>query len=754
MPSCDSTPCDATTYISASVTAMKEIQPIHPSSLGKATVEQDTTGNHNQTIGQVQGGMVVYVSGGQAIIHPQAEQSCNPLNTAEESQFLPDSNPYRGLLAFQEADSDRYFGRSREIQSLYKQFNYLQQTESAVRLLPIYGASGCGKSSLVRAGLLPEIGRRSSAYRVALLVPGSHPLQALASILARIALGDTMPVRKTREFAEELALKNEQGNFDGLFRIASALPNIAESPLIVVVDQFEEIYSLTAEQSERHAFINNLLYAAAQRASYVSIVLTCRSDFIGKTHSHPTLNRLLSEQGFLVPVMDEVALKEAIEKPAQPLGVTYDQATVSLLIEQTIGHEGALPLLQFALTRIWEERAKGKQPIDTLTELGGVGGALAHEAQQLYESLSPQAQQTAKRIFLRLVRLSTDSKDVRRRATLSELIAAENGATAAEVKSIIQQFSAPRVRFLSASVDETGEDCIEVTHEALIHRWEQLQSWLSESKQALMQCRKIETAAQEWDRHQRSKKFLLEGHALKTAKAFRQTSTTVVGLSSVASKYLAQSMRQKRRRSLMLISGTSILPACGTLVVIHYFLLGIVAAITARVDCHPNTYIKGLLSYQYRTQQILRQQQRFKGIDLCGQDLDRITLENAQLEDATFTDASLNQANLKNAVLTGAKLDNTEMLMADLREAMLLNTDFRDADLESAKLHDAYLEAARFNPKTDLTNTRLYGADLSKAIGLSAAQVEVAKLCDTQLPATILQELPAGIQNRDCLIQD
>jgi WD40 repeat protein len=414
-------------------------------------------------------------------------------------------NPYIGLLAFQETDGDRFFGRSQQIERLWNQLRSLHEGDSTTRLLPIYGPSGSGKSSLARAGVIPELARRPlpgyAQARVAVLVPGTHPLEALASVLARVATNDLIPVPKTREFAEELKRKNEQGSYDGLRRIADLLPDIATSPLIVLVDQFEEVYSLSESPTERDAeqerdiFINNLLTGASDLSRRVSVIVTLRSDFLAETQKHPVLNRLFAEQGFLVPTMDEEELRQAISQPAQKAGHPLDQSTVELLIKDTQGREGALPLLQFALTRIWEGLAFGKEPGETLKNLGGVGGALAGEAQRIYESLKPEEQDIARRVFLGLVQLGEGTKGTRRRTEIQNLVGQRD--TLEQVKQVIARFAAPGARLVTLATDANGETA-EVTHEALFEHWKQLQEWIDSNRSDIRFERRLEAAAVHW----------------------------------------------------------------------------------------------------------------------------------------------------------------------------------------------------------------------------------------------------------------
>ena len=211
--------------------------------------------------------------------------------------------------------------------------------------------------------------------------------------------------------------------------------------LILLVDQFEELYSLCDDEQERAAFIGNLLTAAREPRGRVSIILTLRSDFLGAINQHPELSRLIARQNVLVPVMGEDELRRAIEEPAKRAGREIDQSTVDLLIEQTLGREGALPALEFVLTRIWDGFRQGVSSADTVRELGGVGGALAKEAERIYDSLSDDQKAVARRAFLAMTMLGEGTKDTRRRASIDEMIAA--GQSEADVRRVLEIFADP-----------------------------------------------------------------------------------------------------------------------------------------------------------------------------------------------------------------------------------------------------------------------------------------------------------------------
>jgi hypothetical protein len=354
------------------------------------------------------------------------------------------------------------------------------------------------------------------------LVPGTHPLEALAGVLARVATHDLTPVAKTREFAAELQRTSETGAYDGLRRIADMLPEIASSPLVVFVDQFEEVYSLCDNPTERHIFIENLFRAASDRAAHISVILTLRSDFLGETQRHPVLNQIVAQQGVIIPAMTQEELRRAINKPAELAGYPLDEATANLLVEETEGRAGALPLLQFALTLIWEGLSQGIEPAVTLERIGGVGGALAGEAQSIFVNLSRDEQEIARRVFLGLVQLGDGTRDMRRRVALDTLKAYKDDPK--QFQRVIDRFTNPGVRLITLSSNDKNAAMAEVTHEALLDRWELLKDWLEQKRIDLPFQRRLESAAIYWNQQRRSNGLLWRSPDLDLLKSFAQRS--------------------------------------------------------------------------------------------------------------------------------------------------------------------------------------------------------------------------------------
>lgn len=498
-------------------------------------------------------------------------------------------NPYKGLSAFKESDAARYFGREVQIERLWQRFQALYDQSKVSRFLPILGPSGCGKSSLARAGFIPELARKplpgKENMRVAVLMPGARPLEALAGVLAKAVTGAPFPLEKAEEFEQVLKKQNEVGGYEGLRRIANLIPDIRDMPLVILVDQFEEVYSLCQDTEHRQAFINNLLHAASEPTGEVSVVITLRSDFWAETQRHERLNQAIgSDYVVTMPAMTVTELRSAIAEPAQLAGQPLEEATIDLLVKDTDGREGALPLLQVALTRIWEGLKVGETATETYREMGGVGGALAGEAQDIYERLTCKEQEISRRVFIGLVQLGEGTRDTRRRATIESLVARQD--TLEAVKQVIDRFSAPSIRLVTLA-NEANQETAEVTHEALFDSWTLLKDWLDTGRDDIRFQRRLESAATSWSQQERPNGSLWRFPDLDLLQTFSQKfgtemtplSTAFLEASTKADKdrrdgIQRQEKERKRQRRNLLIT------------LISGFTVSIVAAGVAIVQLH------------------------------------------------------------------------------------------------------------------------------------------------------------------------
>jgi hypothetical protein len=366
--------------------------------------------------------------------------------------------------------------------------------------------------------------------------------------------------------------------------------------------------------------------------------------------------------------MQPEELEVAIAKPAEQAGYKLDKAIITLLVEQTQGREGTLPLLQFALTRIWEGLQDGVDPAETLHNIGGVGGALAGEAQRLYESLSAEDQAIARSIFLALVQLNEDSGDTRRRAAVSELIASDSDE--ARVWSIINRFAEPRVRFLVLFSDKQyGEmiEMIEVAHEALIRNWKQLKDWLKECREALRKKRKIEDDAEEWKYQKKSKDYLLQGRALRDAREFIQAANKEITLSSLATEFVQAGVRKQTNNILKSIALFFIFPIIGTIGIRHEISKNIRNLQTDRAkqilyedNCSPNPNTRDALEYMWKQ----GYKRELVGIKLCNEHLPNINLSDSDLSNSDLRDVNLGGATIQDALLVKADLRDAFMIKA------------------------------------------------------------------------------------------
>jgi formylglycine-generating enzyme required for sulfatase activity len=463
-------------------------------------------------------------------------------------------NPYRGLSAFDVEDAELFFGRSVHIDRVMGRLTELigRSGKGKCRIVAVLGPSGNGKSSVVRAGVVAHLRETNSlggmAINVSIMTPESRPVESLASHLARLVTSDSLPIAKSEEFLGSLRRQGDGGAYEGLRRIADMFVAATGKRLILVIDQFEEAYTLCQDESQRQAFIENLLDACRDSSGSLTVLLTLRSDFLAETQKHGEFDSIIAEHGILIPAMSEAELREAITEPARQSGYTYESGVVDLLVYETLDREGALPLLEFALTRIWEGLLAGQSPTETLRQVGGVGGSLASVAEQIHGHLTPEEAGIARRLFIALVQLGEGTHDTRRRVVLSQVLG--HADDPARVREVIRRFSEPGARLITVSTsdDASREEVIELTHEALIQHWQRLRDWLEEGRDRIRFLRRLDEAVSHWEEERCPAGLLWRSPDLDLLERFEKSFPDELLARHI--RFLRACTRQRRRERL------------------------------------------------------------------------------------------------------------------------------------------------------------------------------------------------------------
>ena len=418
--------------------------------------------------------------------------SVSPRNgTGDAAEPVPvarhERNPYKGLRAFSEADAPDFHGA-------VAQLTRLQQELSVARFVAVVGPSGSGKSSLVRAGLLPQV--RAAGAFVMTMFPGIHPLDEIETALLRIAV-DPPPSLRT-------LLEEDRG----LVRAVKQCVPVGDADVVLVIDQFEELYTLTSTATEREWFLAALVELIGDPRARVRVVATIRADFYDRPLLHRGLGPALRDHTVPVTPLSAAELEQAITGPATREGVVVEQALVAQLVADVTAQPGSLPLLQYTLTELFDHRQGTTMTLRVYEEVGGVAGSLAKRAEAVFGALDRDAQEAARRMFVRLVSLGDGGADTRRRARMAELPNVPG--------DVVEAFGGHRLVAFDRD-PATREPTIEVAHEALLTAWPRLAVWLAEDRDALRTLRMLSDAAQSWTIGGRDRDELCRGARLAAA---------------------------------------------------------------------------------------------------------------------------------------------------------------------------------------------------------------------------------------------
>lgn len=395
----------------------------------------------------------------------------------QEDAPTPGIAPYKGLLFFDESDAGLFFGRETLTERLTDRVTDLA-VDSYSRFLAVVGASGSGKSSLVRAGLAVEL--KHAGWDVYIFTPGADPSKALE-----------MQLEMTQDRAE-----SEQ--------------------LLFLVDQFEETFTLCRDESERVSFVERLLNLAQEPSKKMSVVIALRADFYSHCAQYALLRQAVAAEQEYIGQMTVEELRRAIEEPAKRGGWEFEPGLVGVLLN-AIGAQGAgnaepgaLPLLSHALLATWERRRGRTLTLKGYHASGGVRGAIAETAESVFtDQLNETQQELARDVFLRLTELGEGTEDTRRRAALNELV--RQSAEATQLRAVLNILAEARLITLN-------EDSAEVAHEALIREWQRLHEWLTQDREGLLLHRHLTESAHEWETRGHDPSELYRGARLAQAR--------------------------------------------------------------------------------------------------------------------------------------------------------------------------------------------------------------------------------------------
>jgi basic membrane lipoprotein Med (substrate-binding protein (PBP1-ABC) superfamily)/DNA-binding SARP family transcriptional activator len=453
-------------------------------------------------------------------------------STTDRDDLISAVNPFNGLQAFTEADAERFFGRDRLVASLARRI------ADGSRLVALVGASGSGKSSVLQAGLVAAIRKGavegSEDWLIAQMVPGSQPFREAEAAL----------LRSTLDAPDGFGALLDDPD-DGLLRACLRLVPQSNSRILLVIDQFEELFTLGASPSERDRFIRNLEVVLDDPHGRVVVAIGLRADFYGRPLEYAVFAQMLADGIVNVVPLTPDELESAAEEPAARAGATLEPALLVQLLSDVAGRAGGLPLFQYALTELFDRRAGALLTLDAYHEMGGVSGAIARRAEDLFLALDPDERDAAKQLFLRLVTIVEQGAMGRRRVAAGEIATISTDLVA--LQTVLDRFAAHRLLTLDRD-PVTSSPTVEVAHEALLDQWPRLRRWIEDGRRDVVTRARLSTALTEWETSGHEPGYLLSGQRLTDYEQWATVST--LRLSSTEQQFLDASILQRESERL------------------------------------------------------------------------------------------------------------------------------------------------------------------------------------------------------------
>jgi WD40 repeat protein len=411
--------------------------------------------------------------------------------------------PYLGLDSFRESNQSVFFGRERLVRELVNQLK-------TSRFLAMLGSSGGGKSSVVQAGLIPALkksalpGSADWTY-FSPMVPGSDPLANLARLLMPPDVNSMQVQAESKRYRQDPA------------HLTQLVSERFSNNIVLVVDQFEEVFTLCTDEVTRTCFVDNLVNLAQSKGTEHRIIITMRTDFESNIARLPSLQQIFEQAAVRITPLNASELRESIEAPAARIGLKFEEGIVDALLYDTLGEPAALPLLQFTLLKLWEKRERNRVTWEAYKKLGGGRQALARSADEFYNRLIPEEQNTMRRILLKMVRPGEGLEVTGNRVPRAVLY--QKAEANDRIDRVLERLIQSRLVRVSEG-DIAADEQVEIAHEALVRNWPRLVEWLEEERATMRQRQRLTAAADEWQRLGREVSVLWRGVLLAEARHY------------------------------------------------------------------------------------------------------------------------------------------------------------------------------------------------------------------------------------------